>query len=617
MASAVPGGSVEVDIAIDKIDVVVGGEPVRVVLTNKAMRRLLEQALGQPREVAVRRDQAEAVEPALVHQVHGVDDQRDVRGVLAGGVAALLVLQDRQCLDRPVPACKTGAREVAVDAAHIGLSFAPFFVSLPSAKTLLTSSAVNLAPVHGEWRGQPVNPDNPPALFLIGRRGRPACWSPFANDAGNYNVAVTGKSGSGKSVLRGWRRPGPCTASTSRAPRTRGIDDIEAALIAEAISGAWDEAGSGADLGTVRKNLQSREDRRAKDMATALGPWCPGGAMGRLFAGSAVPDLGNAMTVFELAELKGRGDVQAGRLLPALPLERGPCGDRLGRDRGARRARGRGPADAGSPRAARRRGLGLVPGRMGRLEAAMAARGLGNSADSPRLAERAALMTRAAKRDIDREELRDVWKKQAAGLGLDAPALVGEAAARTLHGVDIPGAEDSLATAKTVAEERETVASMRAGRGRGTAPMRSWVVQGFLNKGPLTAGQKDAVKLILSAEDRVVGVQGYAGSGKTTMLDRARVLAEKKGYRMIGLAPSASAVQTLASEAGIESETLQRFLARNAGVTPMTADHHGRGEGRLDRSSPSRDKTSKSIGFHQLPNLTCPPSGWTRRSSKR
>ena len=35
---------------------------------------------------------------------------------------------------------------------------------------------------------------------------------------------------------------------------------------------------------------------------------------------------------------------------------------------------------------------------------------------------------------------------------------------------------------------------------------------------------------------------------------------------MFGLAPSASAVQTLASEAGIESETLQRFLARNAGV---------------------------------------------------
>ena len=44
------------------------------------------------------------------------------------------------------------------------------------------------------------------------------------------------------------------------------------------------------------------------------------------------------------------------------------------------------------------------------------------------------------------------------------------------------------------------------------------------------------------------------------------MLAEKNGYRMLGLAPSASAVKTLSTEAGIESETLQRFLARNAGV---------------------------------------------------
>ncbi len=97
-----------------------------------------------------------------------------------------------------------------------------------------------------------------------------------------------------------------------RMARRRGsIDDIEAALIAEAIAAAWDEAGNEADLGTVRGHLAKRDDRRAADMATSLGPWCPGGAMGRLFAGSNVPDLENAMTVFELAELKGRGDVQA------------------------------------------------------------------------------------------------------------------------------------------------------------------------------------------------------------------------------------------------------------------------------------------------------------------
>ena len=244
-------------------------------------------------------------------------------------------------------------------------------------KTLLTSSAVNLSPLHGEWRGQPASPDNPPALFLIGRRGQPACWSPFANEAGNYNVAVTGKSGSGKSVLmqelvtgivgaggeavviddgRSFQHTAEalggafiafgkdpaclnpfamidaasaahdgdyreeCFAMLAgvlgRMCRRRGsIDDIEAALLDEAIAAAWDEAGNAADLGTVRKHLEKRGDRRAADMAVSLGPWCPGGAMGRLFAGAGTPALDAALTVFELAELKGRGDVQGAVLM--------------------------------------------------------------------------------------------------------------------------------------------------------------------------------------------------------------------------------------------------------------------------------------------------------------
>ena len=282
--------------------------------------------------------------------------------------------------------------------------------------------------------------------------------------------------------------------------------------------------------------------------------------------------------------------------------------------------------------------------RRAEIEAAMAERNLGESADSPRLAERAALMTRAAKRDVDRGELAGVWERQAADLGFDAKALVAEATGRgvasrdrgdreaepertepgeavsspaakavawamahlsereavfaradllaaalahapggvaigeaerevaalekagALHAVSLPGAEDSLATEKSAGEERETVALMRAGAGQGRAAMRGWSVQGHLNRGPLTAGQTEAVKLILSAKDRVVGIQGYAGTGKTTMLSKARTLAERKGWRVMGLAPSASAVKTLADEAGIESGTLQGFLARNAGV---------------------------------------------------
>jgi len=239
-------------------------------------------------------------------------------------------------------------------------------------KTLLTASVVNLAPVHGEWRGQPARDDTPPVLLLLGRRGQPAPWSPFANTAGNYNVAVTGKSGSGKSVLMqefvagivgsggeavviddgrsfqhsaealggafvAFGKDAACLnpfammdAATAardadyreeclamlagvvrRMCRRRGaLDDLEAALIDEAVGRAFTEAGHQADLGHVRQHLDTLGDRRATDLATALKPWCPGGPLGRLFEGTTPPPLDAALTVFELSELKGRGDVQ-------------------------------------------------------------------------------------------------------------------------------------------------------------------------------------------------------------------------------------------------------------------------------------------------------------------
>ncbi len=291
--------------------------------------------------------------------------------------------------------------------------------------------------------------------------------------------------------------------------------------------------------------------------------------------------------------------------------------------------------------------------RRAEIEAAMEERGLGGTAENQHLARRAAMMTRAGKRDVDRDALRETWAGQATHLDFDAKALVDTAMERgldrdrrdgpsgaapqadlfeftarsgpareavdwalahlaersavftktdmlsaalayspgaasieaienavealgregRLHDAPALGGRGDLTTDKAVAQEREAITLMRSGQGRGKAPMRGWTVDRHLRKGPLTVGQKHAVKLILSGEDRTVGVQGYAGTGKTRMLDRARALAEKKGWRMVGLAPSASAVRTLAAESGIESETLQRFLARNAGVA----------EGRLTR----------------------------------
>lgn len=76
----------------------------------------------------------------------------------------------------------------------------------------------------------------------------------------------------------------------------------------------------------------------------------------------------------------------------------------------------------------------------------------------------------------------------------------------------------------------------------------------------LNAGQLEAAKLILGTNDRYVGVQGYAGTGKTTMLQVVKAVAEEQGYVVRGLAQSASAAATLEADTGIKSQTVESFL---------------------------------------------------------
>lgn len=76
----------------------------------------------------------------------------------------------------------------------------------------------------------------------------------------------------------------------------------------------------------------------------------------------------------------------------------------------------------------------------------------------------------------------------------------------------------------------------------------------------LTFGQLEAARANLTSEDRFVGNQGYAGVGKTTMMELVRIVAEESGYTVRGMAPSAQAAQTLQNETGIESVTTARFL---------------------------------------------------------
>lgn len=80
-----------------------------------------------------------------------------------------------------------------------------------------------------------------------------------------------------------------------------------------------------------------------------------------------------------------------------------------------------------------------------------------------------------------------------------------------------------------------------------------------LENSTLNKGQRNATKLILSSHEQVVGVQGYAGTGKSYMLKTAIDLAEKNNKEVVLLAPYSAQVKSLKDD-GLEANTLASFL---------------------------------------------------------
>ncbi len=85
----------------------------------------------------------------------------------------------------------------------------------------------------------------------------------------------------------------------------------------------------------------------------------------------------------------------------------------------------------------------------------------------------------------------------------------------------------------------------------------------------LNRSQRKAVDEIFISREKIVGLDGVAGAGKTTTLSVVREGAEAQGYRVEGFAPTSRAAHKLA-EAGMETSTFQRHLAK--GVQPDTGE---------------------------------------------
>jgi len=85
----------------------------------------------------------------------------------------------------------------------------------------------------------------------------------------------------------------------------------------------------------------------------------------------------------------------------------------------------------------------------------------------------------------------------------------------------------------------------------------------------LSPAQREVVDDIFVIREKIIGLDGLAGTGKTTTLAVIREGVEAEGYKVEGFAPTSRAAQKLA-EAGIETSTLQRHLAR--GEQPDTGE---------------------------------------------
>jgi len=130
------------------------------------------------------------------------------------------------------------------------------------------------------------------------------------------------------------------------------------------------------------------------------------------------------------------------------------------------------------------------------------------------------------------------------------------------------GSARQFTTAETIQAEKEILRQLRQGQGRADQIMPVQQAVAHTAQYPiLNSSQRTAAEEILTSRDRIQGLQGSAGVGKTTALKTVREAAEQREMIVEGFAPTSRAAHQL-RDAGINADTLQGFLARNRQPTP-------------------------------------------------
>ena len=174
---------------------------------------------------------------------------------------------------------------------------------------------------------------------------------------------------------------------------------------------------------------------------------------------------------------------------------------------------------------------------------------------------------------LDRRELLEAALHR--GMGETTYAHIRqEFAQRTARGeFRTVGTGQQYTTAAMLRMEREIVTRMQEGNQRGmNDPMlvSPQIRIATEDRHPeLNTSQRQAVDQVFLSREKMVGLDGVAGAGKTTALAVIREGAEAQGYMVEGFAPTSRAAQKLA-DAGMETSTLQKHLAR--GEKPDTGE---------------------------------------------
>ena len=141
------------------------------------------------------------------------------------------------------------------------------------------------------------------------------------------------------------------------------------------------------------------------------------------------------------------------------------------------------------------------------------------------------------------------------------------------HLPDLVKTERGFSTQKILATELDLIQTVNAGCDA-VAPLHP----GYKPADWLGEDQRRAIYHVLRTSDRITGLRGLAGSGKTTALRELVAACNEAKIEPLFCAPTAAATDVLRKE-GFEAKTLQSLLLIETGAVCPSVGGAGRGRG--------------------------------------